>query len=167
LKTLNGLKPNDDTGSSSNSSQPQERRRYSKNHFERYVEARLKLDYAMLRFPKSEVAFKTKDQDPRVWFTAKYIPERAQVALHLRIPVLDEWNELDEFIDLDIYFPKNQVEEIVKVLTQPTKTEHVEKIQSMTFSVRRFEALLKQYVQQNASRRSRSHSRAPSRRRRR
>jgi len=121
----------------------------------------------MVRFPKNELAFKTIDQDPAVWFTMKYIPERNQVALPLRVPVRDEWNNLTEHLDLDIYFPKDQVEEIVKVLTQPTKTEHVEKIQSMTFSVRRFEALLKQYAQQNASRRSRSHSRAPSRRRRR
>jgi len=145
----------------------QERRpRYSKDYFQRYPDRRLKLDYLMVRFPKTEIGFKTR-QNPDAWFTVKYIPEKNQVGLHLRVPVRDEWNNLTEHLDLDIYFPKDQVEEIVKVLTQPTKTEHVEKIQSMTFSSRSFEALLKQYAQQNASRRSRSHSRAPSRRRRR
>lgn len=131
---MSGLKSNGDARSFSNSSKPPEQRRYSRNHFERYAEARLKLDYAILRFPKSEVAFKTQDQDPRVWFTAKHIPERVQVALHLRIPVVDEWNQLHEFIDLDIYFPKDQLAEMMKVLPQPAKSEPVMKLRSMTLT---------------------------------
>lgn len=156
----------------SNTEEGQERRpRYSKNHFQRYAERRLKLDYAMLRFPKSETAFKTKDQDPRVWFMAKHIPERAQVALHLRIPVADEWNQLNEFIDLDIYFPKDQVAEMTKLLAQPSKNEQVMKLQFQTVTRRHLEHALHEYLAgcsrrqtfakvSHAGRRRRSHGRS-------
>lgn len=141
-----GMKPEGNTCSSSDNSEPHERRRYSKDHFERYAEARLKLDYAILRFPKSEVAFKTQDQDPRVWFTAKHIPERAQVALHLRMPVKDERNQLTDFLDFDIYFPKEQLAEMMKVLTQPAKDERVMKLQFMTLTRGRLEHVLRGYL---------------------
>jgi len=143
---LTDLKPDDNIRSSSDNSEPHERRKYSKTHFERYAEARLKLDYAILRFPKSEVAFKTQDQDPRVWFTAKHIPERAQVALHLRMPVKDERNQLTDFLDFDIYFPKDQLAEMMKVLTQPANNERVMKLQSMTFTRRHLEHTLREYL---------------------
>jgi len=149
---LNDLKPDGDIRSRSENSEPHERRRYSKNHFERYAEARLKLDYAILRFPKSEVAFKTQDQDPRVWFTAKHIPERAQVALHLRMPVKDERNELTDFLDFDIYFPKEQLAEMMKVLTQPAKDERVMKLQFMTLTRQHLERALRGYFAVRSSR---------------
>jgi len=100
----------------------EQRKRYTKDHFLRYPERRLKLDYAIARFPGSEIALKTRDEDPRVWFTAKYVPERAQVALHLRAPLADEWNALGDFLDLDIYFPKGQVAELTELLTEPAQT---------------------------------------------
>ena len=149
---MTDLKPDGSTRSSSDNSEPHERRRYSKAHFERYAEARLKLDYAILRFPKSEVAFKTQDQDPRVWFTAKHIPERAQVALHLRMPVKDERNELTEFLDFDIYFPKDQLVEMMKVLTQPANNERVMKLQFMTFTRRHLGHVLREYLAERSPR---------------
>lgn len=142
---MSNSKPSDKTDGSTNTQQPPERRRYSKDHFERYAEARLKLDYAILRLPRNEIAFKTRDQDPRVWFTAKHIPERAQVALHLRVPVRDEWNQLDEFIDLDIYFPKDQLAEMMKVLTQPVKNERVAKLQFQIITLQRLEHAFREY----------------------
>lgn len=96
-----------------------ERKRYARDHFSRYAERRLKLDYAIVRFPRSEVALKTRDDDPRVWFTAKYLPERAQVALHLRAPLADEWNALGDFLDLDIYFGMGQVAQLAELITEP------------------------------------------------
>jgi len=146
LNSLTDLKPDGNTRSSSDNSEPHERRGYSKTHFERYAEVRLKLDYAILRFPKSEVAFKTQDQDPRVWFTAKHIPERAQVALHLRMPVKDERNELTDFLDFDIYFPKDQVAEIAKLLNQPAKNEQVMKLRFQTITRRHLERALRGYL---------------------
>lgn len=152
---MSDLKSNGDTRSSSNNSKPPEQRRYSKNHFERYAEARLKLDYAILRFPKSEVAFKTQDQDPRVWFTAKHIPERAQVALHLRMPVKDERNQLTDFLDFDIYFPKDQLTEMMKVLTQPINNERVMKLRFMTLTRQHLERVLGEYLAGRSFRRVR------------
>ena len=143
---MSDSKSNGDTSSSSNSSKPPEQRRYSKDHFERYAEARLKLDYAILRFPKSDVAFKTQDQDPRVWFTAKHIPERAQVALHLRMPVKDERNQLTDFLDFDIYFPKDQLAEMMKVLTQPAQNERIAKLQFMTLTRQHLERAVREYL---------------------
>ena len=120
--------------------------RYSKEYFKRYAERQLKLDYAMLRLPKSDLAFKTKDQDPRVWFTAKYIPERAQVALHLRVPTSDEWNQLSEFIDLDIYFPKDQLGEMMKVLNQPAEKEQIMKLQCMSVTGRQLAKIFRELM---------------------
>ena len=149
---MTDTKPDSSTRSSSDNSKPHEQRRYSKNHFERYAEARLKLDYAILRFPKTDVAFKTQDQDPRVWFTAKHIPEREQVALHLRMPVKDERNELTDFLDVDIYFPKEQVAEIVKILAQPAKNEQVMKLQFMMLTRQDLEHALHDYFAARSSR---------------
>jgi hypothetical protein len=126
--------------------QPPKSPRYSKDHFERYAERGLKLDYAMVRFPKSEVAFKTRDQDPAVWFTVKHIPQRNQVALHVRVPVRDDWNNLTDHLDLDIYFPKDQLAEMTKVLTEPAKNERLMKIQKMTFTRRDLERVFGEYL---------------------
>jgi len=96
-----------------------EGRRYRRDHFSRYAERRLKLDYAIARFAKSEVALKTRDQDPQAWFTVKRIPERSQLAVHLRVPVRDELNNLTDHLDLDIYFQEGQVAEMIELLAQP------------------------------------------------
>jgi len=109
-----------------------ERKRYSKNHFSRYAERRLKLDYAIARFPKSEVALKTRDQDPQAWFTAKRIPERSQLAVHLRVPVRDELNNLTDHLDLDIYFQEGQVAEIMELLTEPAQPRRILKVRAQT-----------------------------------
>ncbi len=87
---------------------------------------------------------KTRDQDCRVWFTAEHIPERAQMALRLRIPVMDEWNQLDEFIDLDIYFPKDQVAEMANVLSPPAKNGRIMKLQFMTLTRRHLERAVRE-----------------------
>lgn len=109
-----------------------ERKRYGKDHFRQYPERRLRLDYCMLRFPKSEVALKTTDQDPAAWFTAKHIPERNQVALHLRVPVRDEWNNLGDHLDLDIYFQAQQVAEIMELLTESAQPRRILKLRTQT-----------------------------------
>lgn len=91
--------------------------RISKEYFEKYPEVKLKLNYAMVRFVKSELGFKIKQDDPNAFFTAKYIPEKEQLTLHVRTPMRDEWNNITEFLDIDLYFPKEMMQEIEKLLT--------------------------------------------------
>jgi len=87
-----------------------------KDYFLKYPEANLKLDYAMARFIKSEIGLKIQQNDPRVYFTAKRIPEKKQIALHLRMPVKDEWNNLIDFLDIDVYFPEQEIKKIIKLI---------------------------------------------------
>lgn len=89
--------------------------RISKDYFLEYPEAILQIDYAMARFIKSEIGFKIKQRDPKVFFSAKKIPKKSQVVLHLRMPVKDEWNDINEFLDIDIYFQQSELEKIVEL----------------------------------------------------
>ena len=90
--------------------------RISKEYFQKYPEVMLNLNYAMARFVKSELGFKVKQDDPQAFFSAKHIPEKNQITLHLRIPVKDEWNNIFEHLDIDIYFAESEIEKINELL---------------------------------------------------
>ena len=90
--------------------------RMPKDYFYRYPEAILRLNYAMARFVKAEIGLKIKQDDPRVYFTAKHIPEKRQIALHLRMPVKDEWNNIIDFLDIDFYFPETEIKKIEELI---------------------------------------------------
>jgi hypothetical protein len=90
-----------------------------KAYFLKYPEAHLRLNYANARFSISELAFKIQENDPRVYFTAKRITEKKEIAIHLRCPVKDEINNLEEFLDIDIYFPQEEVKKVQDLI--PTK----------------------------------------------
>lgn len=113
----------------------EERKRYAKNYFQRYPERRLKFEYSNLNLPKIGVSFRTRQQDPGAWFTVKHIPEKDQVAIHLRVPIKDQWNDFADFLDLDIYFPKDQVMEMVKVLEQAPPPKVLEGTRSWIVSM--------------------------------
>ena len=87
-----------------------------KGYFKKYPEALLRLNYAMARFVKSELGFKIQQDDPKVFFSAKHIPEEKQITLHIRMPVKDEWNKITEFLDIDVYFPQEEIAKITKLL---------------------------------------------------
>ena len=86
--------------------------RISKDYFKKYPEALLQIDYAMVRFVRNELGFKIKQGDPKVWFAFKRIPEKKQLVIHLRMPAKDKWNNILEFLDIDIYFPQDELEKV-------------------------------------------------------
>jgi len=94
--------------------------RIDKEYFLKYPEAILSLNYVMARFVTHELGFKIKQDDPKVFFSAKYIPEENQIAIHLRTPVKDEWNNLHDFLDIDIYFPRAELDKIKELLKNET-----------------------------------------------
>lgn len=85
----------------------------SKHWFKRFPETVLKLNYAIARFVKSEIAFKTREEDPRAYLSFKLLTDREEVALHLRIPTTDQWNGIQEFLDVDLYFPAEEIAKII------------------------------------------------------
>lgn len=87
-----------------------------RGYFNHYPEVILKLNYAMARFVKSEIGLKTEQKDPRVFFSAKLIQDRDEIAIHLRMPLKDKWNNLLDFLDIDIYFPTGEIEKINRLL---------------------------------------------------
>jgi len=87
-----------------------------KDYFLKYPEAILTLNYAIARFIKSELGFKIQQDDPKVFFSAKHIPEKKQITIHIRMPVKDEWKKITEFLDIDIYFPQEELAKITKLL---------------------------------------------------
>lgn len=128
----------------------EERKRYAKNYFQHYPERRLKFEYSNLNLPKIGVSFRTRQQDPCAWFTVKYIPEKGQAAIHLRVPIKDQWNDFADFLDLDIYFPKDQVMEMVKVLEQAPPPKGLESIHARTVSMADLHTLIER-IKRNLS----------------
>src|SRR3989304_2050205 len=67
----------------------------------------LKPRYAIARFMKKKIAFKTNEFQPMI-FTLKIIKEKLieeEIQLHLRFKGKDFWNNLDDDLDIDIYIP--------------------------------------------------------------
>jgi len=82
----------------------------------------LTLNYCMIRFLKrrlqAKIGFKTKEKDTRVFFNANIIPEHNEIDLHIRMPIKDEWHNLIDYADIDIYFPVPEIEKIVQLIKE-------------------------------------------------
>jgi len=74
----------------------------------------LKPRYAIARFMKKKIAFKTNEFQPMI-FTLKIIKEKLieeEIQLHLRFKGKDFWNNLDDDLDIDIYIPVKEFEKV-------------------------------------------------------
>ena len=83
-----------------------------KDYFTERPQCHLILNYAMLRFVESELGFKIQEADPKAFFNASWIKEKKELQMHLRMPVKDEWKNLVDYVDIDIYFPQNELQKI-------------------------------------------------------
>jgi len=99
-----------------------EQMKYSKEYFYERPSTRLKINYAMIRFVertlKGKVGFKILQDDPRVFSNAVLIPEHNQIDIHVRMPVFDAWNNLVDYLDIDLYFPIPEIAKIVKLIEE-------------------------------------------------
>jgi hypothetical protein len=91
--------------------------RMPKDYFTERPQCRLLLNYAMLHFVNSKLGFKIPEADPTAFFNASWIKEKKELQIHLRMPVKDEWFNLIDYVDIDIYFPQNELEKIKGLLT--------------------------------------------------
>lgn len=110
----------------SGSARSERKSRYRKDYFVTKPWRRLKIAYANIRFVRTGIAFKMKQDDPNVKANATYITNREQIGIHMRGPVYDEDNNLEDEIDVDLYLPKDQRFEIAKV----TEGRPIEKTQA-------------------------------------
>ena len=90
--------------------------KYPKDYFTERPQCNLLLNYAMLRFVNSKLGFKISEADPKAFFNASWIKEKKELQMHLRMPVKDEWKNLVDYVDIDIYFPQNELEKIKGLL---------------------------------------------------
>lgn len=87
-------------------------------YFFKRPQTNLHLNYAMCRFVSAQIegkkiGFKTEENDQRSMFNATYIQEHEEIDIHLRIPVADKWNNLQDYLDLDVYIPKTELQKIL------------------------------------------------------
>jgi len=96
-----------------------ERIEMPKDYFTTKPQRRLKLNYAMIRFLTAKIekniGFKITQDDPKVFFNASYIKDKQQIDLHLRMPVFDEWHNLVDYVDIDLYFPATELNKILEL----------------------------------------------------
>jgi len=95
---------------------------YPREYFFEKPSVRLQLNYCMIRFlerrMQAKIGFKTTERDPRIFFNANLIPERNEIDLHIRMPLRDEWHNLIDYVDIDIYFPISEIAKIVKLIEE-------------------------------------------------
>ena len=93
-----------------------------KQYFYERPSTRLKINYAMIRFVErtlnGKVGFKILQNDPKTFSNAVLIPEHNQIDIHVRTPVFDAWNQLVDYIDIDLYFPIPEINKIVKLIKE-------------------------------------------------
>jgi hypothetical protein len=93
-----------------------------KQYFYERPSVRLQVNYAMIRFVErtlnGKVGFKILQDDPRAFSNAVLIPEHNQIDIHIRMPVFDAWNNLVDYIDIDVYFPIREIEKVLQLIRE-------------------------------------------------
>ena len=67
--------------------------------------------YIIARFMKQKTAFKIKHFEPVLCYFG-ILDTDGQLHIHVRFDGRDEWNKLEDTLDIDMYFPKEEIRKI-------------------------------------------------------